>query len=418
MRYTFTRRTMLVSGLRVVGGLGAGWLSGSKPSRLLGAEPANSSGQPDRSATAPSLPVAIGRCRTYEPQALRQTLDQALDQIGGIQKLVRNKTVTVKLNVTGGPADLAGLPGFRTYQVHPNLVAALCSVLADAGARQIVLVESQYSAKSPEEVLAGGGWDVKAIQSAGEHRVIFEDTRNRGRWTAYSRLKVPWGGFVYPAFDLNQRYEKTDVFISLAKLKDHTSAGVTMSVKNLFGIAPTSLYGGDAPNENSLSYRGDILHNAKRTVPAGVPGELNPQSPGIWRQRVPRITADLFGVRPVDLAVIDGIETNRGGEGPWVEHVQALRPGLLLVGRNAVCTDAVSTAVMGYDPQAAHGQFPFQGDNYLRLLAQVGVGAVDLKRIEVRGLSVEKALFPFNPQRIPLDLPTAQYYCPRAAQLA
>ena len=38
----------------------------------------------------------------------------------------------------------------------------------------------------------------------------------------------------------NRRYEKTDVFVSLAKLKDHANAGVTMTVKNLFGIAPGS----------------------------------------------------------------------------------------------------------------------------------------------------------------------------------
>ena len=59
---------------------------------------------------------------------------------------------------------------------------------------------------------------------------------------------------------------------------------------------------------------------------------------------------------------------------------------MLLAGRNAVCTDAVCTAVMGYDPQAGHMQFPFPGENHLRLLASVGVGSIDLKRIEVRGM--------------------------------
>ena len=61
---------------------------------------------------------------------------------------------------------------------------------------------------------------------------------------------------------------------------------------------------------------------------------------------------------------------------------------------------------MGYDPQAGHGQFPFPGDNHLRLLAQAGVGTIDPKRIEVLGLPIEKALFPFNPKRLPLDVPT------------
>jgi hypothetical protein len=97
----------------------------------------------------------------------------------------------------------------------------------------------------------------------------------------------------------------------------------------------------------------------------------------------------------VDLAVIDGIDTIRGGEGYWNAGVEAISPKLLLVGRNAVCTDAVCTAVMGYDPTANHKQPPFPGENYLRLLADAGVGTNDVRRIEVRGLPLKDALCPF-----------------------
>jgi hypothetical protein len=109
----------------------------------------------------------------------------------------------------------------------------------------------------------------------------------------------------------------------------------------------------------------------------------------------------------VDLAVVDGIETNRGGEGPWAKGVEPIQPKLFFVGRNAVCTDAVCTAAMDYDPQAPHGQFPFPGDNHLLLLSQVGVGTIDPKRIEILGLPLEKAIYRFNPNRLPLDYPTA-----------
>ena len=401
MSQTFNRREILKkSGLGAAGLLLTGGIADARAAQRQ---------LPDRSATAPCLPVAIQRATSYDPQPLRQTLDRALDLIGGIRKLVEGKTVTVKINVTGGPGTLAGLPGYRTYHVHPNVVAALCGALADGGARRIVVVESQYSLKTPEEVLSGGGWDVRAIRAAGGQRVTFEDTRNRGAWPSYSRLKVPWGGFLFPAFDLNARYEKTDVMVSLAKLKDHACAGVTMTVKNLFGLAPSALYGADAPNEASLSNRMDLLHSGKRKVPSGVPGELPHSWPDHWKHRVPRVTADLAGARPVDLAVVDGIESSRGGEGPWLKLVEPVRPGLLLAGRNAVCTDAISAAAMGYDPLSAHGTFPFPGDNHLLLLAQVGVGAIDPKRIEVRGLPLAKALFPFNPKRIPLEEPAAYY---------
>ncbi len=49
----------------------------------------------------------------------------------------------------------------------------------------------------------------------------------------------------------------------------------------------------------------------------------------------------------MDLAIVDGIETIRGGEGPWNAGWQWVKPGILLVGRNPVCTVAVGAAVKG-----------------------------------------------------------------------
>ena len=139
--------------------------------------------------------------------------------------------------------------------------------------------------------------------------------------------------------------------------------------------------------------------------PQGVPQEIDAESPRIWSYRVPRITADLFGIRPVDLCLIDGVMTNRGGEGPWIKGVEPIEPHLILAGRNGVCTDAVATAVMGYDPAADHKQFPFPGDNHLALLADAGVGTNIVERIDIRGLSVQEALHPFNPKRLEIGVP-------------
>ena len=368
---------------------------------------------PKASRSAPSLPVAIGRCRSYDPPQLEQTLHKALDQIGGIAELVRNKTVTIKLNLTGGPRlTLGGLPSYRTYHVHPRFVEATCAALHDAGAKKIVLVESGYARQSLEETMAAGGWNIAAINRSGGGNVSWEDTRHKGPWPGYSRLKVPWGGYVYPAFDLNARYEKTDVFVSLGKMKDHANAGVTLSIKNLFGIAPTSIYGDvlDAAgrpkvDEETISARGDTFHKGQRTPPAGVPQEVDLKSSRDWSYRVPRITADLFGARLPDLCLIDGIETNRGGEGPWIKGVQPIQPNLLFAGRNGVCTDAVATAAMGYNPASSHKQFPFMGDNHLLLLAEKGIGTIDIDQIEVRGLPLKQAVFPFNPKHLEVGRP-------------
>ena len=84
---------------------------------------------------------------------------------------------------------------------------------------------------------------------------------------------------------------------------------------------------------------------------------------------MPRHTVDSVGIRPIDLTIIDGIETVSGGEGPWIRELALQKPGLLLAGRNPVCTDAIATAVMGYDPMARAATGPFPGDNHLAMAA-------------------------------------------------
>jgi len=86
-----------------------------------------------------------------------------------------------------------------------------------------------------------------------------------------------------------------------------------------------------------------------------------------------------------------------GTEGPWSggEHCH---PGVLLAGTNCVSTDAVATAVMGYDPMARAGESPFTScDNFLELAEAKGLGSRDLSRIEVAGTPVREARFDFAP---------------------
>jgi uncharacterized protein (DUF362 family) len=127
------------------------------------------------------------------------------------------------------------------------------------------------------------------------------------------------------------------------------------------------------------------------------PPENDPNSPRQGGYRVPRVVADLVASRPIHLAIIDGIESMRGGEGPWIKGCTAISPGLLIVGTNCVNTDAVSAAVMGYDPMADRGTPPFEtADSTLRLAEQHGVGTRDLRRIEVAGVPIEQARYKFR----------------------
>lgn len=352
-------------------------------------------------AAAPTSPVAIARARAFD-SSIEPTLKKMFDQIGGLAPIVRNKTVAIKLNLTGNPARFKLDPALP-YRTDPVTVLAVTHLMARAGARRIRLIETFFPAKQDMELWGRYGLDIAAINNCG-CKVEWENGQNMGQASKYATIKVPWGGYVFPSYTLNHSFVDCDAYVSMSKLKHHWLAGVTMALKNNFGITPCSLYGGDcgeSGNENPRMERGAICHHGTGKPPAGVAQELKPESPREAGYRIPRIVTDLVGCRPIDLSIVDGIESIRGGEGAWNPGVSILKPGLLIAGRNPVCVDAVSTALMGYDPRAKRGEGPFlRGDNTLTLAEAVGVGTTDLSRIEVTGLSIKEATFPYGPGAI------------------
>ena len=342
--------------------------------------------------------VAIARCTGYGPE-VRTALQQSFDLLGGIGALVKNQTVTIKVNLTGTNfTPYLSRPVGETYMTHFSTAMALGSLLFAAGARRVRFVESTQSRSELETSLSFADWDVNALNALG--KVEFENTRNLGKGKTYSHLKVPGAGYMFSAFEFNHAYEETDVMVSLAKLKNHVTAGVTLSMKNLFGITPNSLYGDQAGSEDATAGRGPI-HNPRRFANLKLPGlkEAITSTDPTWR--VPHTVADICAARPIHLAVIDGITSMSGGEGPWCRDAAELKftsPGVLMVGLNPVSTDAVGTAVMGYaNPRAPRGTKPFPFcDNHLLLAEQAGLGTADLSQIDVRGLPIEKARYPYG----------------------
>ena len=363
-----------------------------------GGSPSASSPSP-RPSVPPSAPgtgvVALVRCRSYGAEAAA-ALRRALDLLGGLVSLVRDRTVTVKVNLTGWPIEpLFGRPPGETYVTHGDTALALARILSDAGARRIRFVESVARHEPLEIALDAAGWDVAALRAV--PGMELENTRNLGFGGSYARMVVPDGGRLFSHFELNHSYLDTDVFVSLCKMKEHaTAAGVTLSMKNVFGVTPNSLYGAEGVGEDRLGYRGPIHDSAEggmRLLPGEKPGHQN----AIVGVRVPWTIVDLNAARPVHLAIVDGITTVRGGEGWWNPGLRPVEPGVLAAGFNAVSTDAVSMAVMGFDPRAADFTAPFETRlNHVLLAEQSGLGTADLARVEVRGLTVDEARTPFR----------------------
>jgi uncharacterized protein (DUF362 family) len=361
--------------------------------------------------SAPRLPaamlaqarVSVARCPGYGP-ALTPVMRAMFDQLGGLSGLVRGKTVSIKINLTGFPTmRLGNTPAEHAQYTHPALIGATVRLMGEAGARRIRILEGCFSSAEPlEEFMLQLGWDPAHLLNAAP-AVEMENTNTLGRGRRYARFTTPRGGHIYPGFDLNHAYEECDVMVSLAKLKEHATCGVTLSMKNMFGATPLTIYGDhagkDEPDENGTQGgRGAVMHSGLRPPARSAPQENDPRSPRDDHWRMPRIVADIAAARPIHLAIIDGIYTMAGGEGPWNQGaLRPVRPGLLVAGLNAVSTDAVAAACMGFDPRAPRGAMPFERcDNTLLLAEQLGAGTADLTNIEVAGLAVKDALFRFR----------------------
>src|SRR5450759_3075734 len=114
------------------------------------------------------------------------------DQLGGLEKLVRNKTVTVKVNMTGPPENrFQGLALGLTHYTHPKVVGATANLLGRAGARRIRFVESSWATAGPlEDVILDAGWNLRALQIP-RHSLHVPRVRDEPGLPGYRRIRQP-----------------------------------------------------------------------------------------------------------------------------------------------------------------------------------------------------------------------------------
>ena len=371
-----------------VSGLGAAGFAMIQPGRMR--------------ASAPASRVAIARCKSYGDEFVAAA-GKMFDQLGGLGRVVRGKTVTIKINLTGvETARQDYLPQGRTIWTHPRTVGGVIHLLDKAGARRIRVVEGPWIwPASLEEFMLKAGWDPNLVLGAAPRVELINTNMPYKGSKPFTRFSVPHGGHLFPAYDLSSAFAESDVLISMTKIKEHGTAGVTLSIKNLFGITPTTIYGNkvpkDEPAPKPYGGRQEIGHMGSRQPPSSSPSEKDPTTPREGGYRIPRIVADLAAAVPVSLAILDGIETIAGAELPRPGTTEAVSPGVLVAGTNVVNTDAVAMAVMGFDPMADRGKAPFETcDNTLRLAEELGVGTRDLGQIEVAGESIGDVVFKFR----------------------
>ena len=322
--------------------------------------------------SSPSLArVAIARTTGYDRKVVRQQVQALLDGLGGVSDVIRpGARVAIKVNLTGGTSyQLDGVPAIESYVTHPEVVRALGELLRDAGARELFIVEAVYEWDSYRL------WGYEEMAKGINATLI--DLNTARPYGDFASAPVGKNWLIYENLTFNHILEEIDAFVSVSKMKCHRECGVTHSMKNLIGLVPVARYRLSGQDFSRSSFHG-----------------VNNES----KARLPRIILDLNRARPIHLSLIDGIKSTEGGEGPWQPSLVQVKPGVLIAGKNPVATDAVATAVMGFDPTSEYPAAPFlRAENHLNLAHDLKLGTNRLKEIKVVGASIDDVRIKFKP---------------------
>lgn len=273
--------------------------------------------RPDRS------PVAIVPAASYDEASLIESVRSGLRLF---DVAIRGARVVLKPNLV--EFDPAGV-----INTHPSLVYATIEAFRREGAREVMVAEGPGHRRDNEYLLEASGLGARLRDAGATYVDLNHDSVRRVRLhTRFTDL-----GELY----LPETVLDADLFVSMPKLKTHHWAGVTLSMKNLFGIMPGAIYG----------WPKNVLHWA------GIEGSIVDINAAIT---VPRLN------------IVDGI---LGMEGNGPIQGEAREVGVLLFGHDPVAVDATGARLMSIDPWRL---------TYLSDAADF-LGHVAEDRIEMRG---------------------------------
>ncbi len=285
----------------------------------------------------PSFARASSRVAIRRAESYRADLSALLyETLSEFDLPVRGKTVLLKPNFVG--ADPRGV-----INTHPAVVAAARESFLRLGASKVLVGDGPALERDTEAILES----TRLRDYVERLPQTFVDlntdevqrVRLRTRASALKELYFP------------QTVLQADFVVSIPKLKTHHWAGVTLSLKNMFGIVPGNCYG----------WPKNILH---------------------WAG-ISRALLDINSTVPPDFAIVDGI-VGMEGNGP-IQGVPKTC-GVLVLGDDPVAVDATCARIMGLVPERVE---------YLAHAATL-LGHIQEKKISQIGESISSVRNPFD----------------------
>jgi uncharacterized protein (DUF362 family) len=278
----------------------------------------------------PRLLVREKPAATFIAKAPHYRLDLASLILQGLKELeispleVRDKRILLKPNL------VESISGAEHINTHPLVVRAAVEAFLRLGAAWVLVAEGVGHRRDTLAVLEESG----LAEVLDEDRIPFVDLNYDPVFTvANARGVTSLATLAFP-----ETLGRVDWIVSLAKMKTHHWAGVTLSMKNLFGVMPGRYYG----------WPKNVLHMA------GIDGSI----------------LDINAALKPHLAIVDGI-VGMEGDGPIMGTPKAA--GVLVLGRNLPAVDATCARIMGIDPWrirylagAAAGRLGSLGESAIR----------------------------------------------------
>ena len=230
---------------------------------------------------------------------------QDLDQIlaAGLRLFpidVRGKTVVLKPNLV----DYASGNAINT---HPLLVLAAAESFRCMGAKSVIVAEGPGHQRDTQLVLSQSGYQQSLREEktrfVGLNRDVLIRTPLRSHYMGMRDLWLP------------RTVLEADFLVSMPKIKTHHWAGVTLSMKNMFGIMPGARYG----------WPKNILH---------------------WKG-IQESILDLCATVPIHFVIADGIIAMEGN-GPLNGTPRSLCK--IVLADDPVAADATCGRLMGFEP--------------------------------------------------------------------
>jgi uncharacterized protein (DUF362 family) len=247
----------------------------------------------------------IARVSTYDAD-IASVLRKGFQELGLEGGEIRGKRILLKPNLIEPHA------GAGHINTHPNMVRGAAEAFLALGASEVLVAEGPGHSRDSILVLEESGLGDVLV----EDRIPFVDLNYESGYAAENL----GGRTRLASLTLPATLKRADWVVSLAKMKTHHWAGVTLSMKNLFGVMPGIYYG----------WPKNVLH---------------------WEGIDPCIFDINATVKP-HFAIVDGI-VGMEGDGPIMGTPR--HAGVIVMGRNPTAVDATSARIMGIDPyKVAH----------------------------------------------------------------